>query len=160
MKELISIVVATALLSGAAHADVWKWVDANGTTHFVDTTKPIYTWLDETGKVHYSDTPDHEDAVSVELVWHAKGTLEDAAQSDGAAADLDSYYEGESAEDRAARLKAEAYYCERATQIHDSYVNAPRLYKTDENGERQYLTKEEAAREIAESRARRDEFCG
>ena len=51
MKRLI---VTGLLLCGFAlnaNADIWKWVDANGKTHFVDTTTPIYTWIDEFGRV-------------------------------------------------------------------------------------------------------------
>lgn len=141
----------------SASADVWKWVDAFGKTHFVDTIKPIYTWVDETGKVHYSDTPDHEDAVSVELVWHSSGSLADVASS---SEDSGGYaYPGETAEDRAEREKAEAYYCKRATEIYESYLNAPQLYRTNESGEREYLSKKEAAATIAETKAKRDELC-
>ena len=57
MKTLFAILVLTMGLSVPAAADVWKWVDASGKTHFVDTMKPIYTWLDEFGKRHYADTP-------------------------------------------------------------------------------------------------------
>ena len=64
----------------SAHADVWKWVDAKGDTHFVDTDRPIYTWLDENGKVYYADKPGHDSAVSVELIWHSEGTLDEVEQ--------------------------------------------------------------------------------
>ena len=63
--------------SASASADVWKWLDARGNTHFVDTDKSIFTWLDENDKLHYADTPDHRDAVAVQLVWHSKGSLQD-----------------------------------------------------------------------------------
>jgi len=156
MKTTTVIVMIAFGWCAAAQADVWKWVDARGDTHFVDTTKPIFTWVDESGDVHYSDTPDHADAVSVELVWHAKGTLADLKKDEGASG---SAYPGETAEERAEREKAEAYYCKRATEIYDSYVNAPRLYKTNDKGEKEYLSSEEAARTIAETRARKDELC-
>ena len=32
--------------------------------------------------------------------------------------------------------------CKRATEAHDSYVNAPRLYRTNDDGEREYLDEE------------------
>ena len=157
MKKLLAVVVMMFGFSIAAQADVWKWVDAEGKTHFVDTDTPIYTWVDESGRVYYSDTPGHEDAVSVELVWVSKGSLDDVDGADEAGSGY--AYPGETPEERAEREKAEAYYCKRATEIYDSYVNAPRLYKTNENGERQYLSKEEAAKTIAETRAQKDENC-
>ena len=155
------VITASMLLalSCTANADVWKWVDALGNTHFVDTMKPIYTWVDETGKVHYSDKPDHEDAVSVELVWHSSGTLADLESSSDDSDEGGYAYPGETAEDRAEREKAEAYYCKRATEIYESYLNAPQLYRTNDEGEREYLSKKEAAATIAETKARRDELC-
>ena len=158
MKNFLAVLVLILGFAAAAQADVWKWVDATGKTHFVDTNKPIFTWVDERGDVHFSDTPDHEDAVSVELVWVSSGSL--AELQDGQDESGSGYaYPGETPEERAEREKAEAYYCKRATEIYESYVNAPRLYKTNDAGEREYLSKEEAARTIAETRAQKDEMC-
>ena len=158
MKKLL-FVVLLMVIGTAANADVWRWVDQDGKTHFVDTDTPIYTWTDESGEHHYSDTPDHEDAISVELVWHSKGTLLDLADSLAGEEGDDGAYPGETEEDRYARKQAEAYYCKRATEIYESYTNAPQLYRTNEKGEREYLSKAEMAKTIAETRAKRDELC-
>lgn len=159
-RILLAVGALTMALSQTAQADIWKWVDADGKTHFVDSKRPIYTWVDENGKFHYADSPDHEDAISVELVWHAEGALADTDTESDSAGDDDGYaYPGETAEDRAERERAEDYYCKRATEIYESYVNAPQLYATDENGKRQYLSKEDAARTIAETREKKDELC-
>jgi hypothetical protein len=154
------------LVSSPAIADIWKWVDAEGRTHFVDSDTPIFTWTDESGKRHYSDKPDHEDAVSVELVWHSEGMLEDLENEGGGketGADDDESggyaYPGETAEQRAEREAAEAYYCKRATEIYDSYINAPRLYRNSDAGEREYLNEEDAAVTIAEMKAKKEELC-
>lgn len=156
MKKLSTLALFGLVLSFAANADVWKWADNEGKTHFVDTKTPIYTWTDENGEYHYSDTPDHEDAVSVELVWHSSGSLadlEEPVDESGFA------YPGESLEERYEREQAEAYYCKRATEIYESYVNAPQLYRTNDEGEREYLNKQDKAKTIAETRARKDELC-
>ena len=157
MKFLFAVLLLS-LASAAAQADVWKWVDAKGNTHFVDTDKSIYTWVDDNGDVHYSDTPDHEDAVAAELFWVSSGTLEDVQNAKDESGSGYAFA-GETPEERAEREKAEAYYCKRATEIYESYVNAPRLYKTNDAGERVYLDKEEAAKTIAETRAQKDELC-
>lgn len=158
MRSLLAVLVLVLGLVAVAHADVWSWVDASGKTHFVDTKTAIYTWVDESGNVHYSDTPDHEDAVSVVLVWVSSGTL-DEVKTNKDEAGATGYLPGETAEDRAEREKAEAYYCKRATEIYDSYVNAPRLFKTGDDGEREYLSKEDAAQTIADTRAQKDDLC-
>jgi hypothetical protein len=159
MRKLLVIAVSLLGLCPAAIADVWKWVDALGNTHFVDTMRPIYTWVDEKGEVHYADQPGHEDAVSVQLVWVSKGVLEDVANADQVADSGGYAYPGETAEQRAERERAEAYYCTRATEIYNSYLNAPQLYTTNAQGEREYLSKADAAKTIAETRARKDELC-
>ena len=160
MQRLTASIILLLGIFGSAHADVWKWVDAQGNTHFVDTMKPIYTWVDDFGKVHYSDTPGHEDAVSVELVWHSSGTLADVEGAEGGDGESGGYaHPGETAEERAEREQAEAYYCKRAPEIYDSYVNAPQLYRTAEDGEREYLSKQEGEAIIAETKAKVDELC-
>ena len=156
--RILFAVLMLSLACAAAQADVWMWVDASGKTHFVDTNKSIYTWVDESGDVHYSDTPDHEDAVSVQLVWVSSGSLDDVQNAKDESGSGYAY-PGETPEERAEREEAEAYYCKRATEIYESYVNAPRLYKTNDAGERVYLDKEEAAKTIAETRAQKDELC-
>lgn len=157
MNKLLTICLLTTVFAPTAQADIWKWVDASGKTHFVDSSRPIYTWTDESGKSHYADSPGHEDAVSIELVWHSEGTLEDSGSAE---APDDGYaYPGETAEDRAERERAEEYYCKRATEIYESYLNAPQLYETDADGKRQYLSKADAARTIAETRKKKDELC-
>jgi hypothetical protein len=159
MKRLLATLILLFGVCLSANADVWKWVDAFGKTHFVNTMTPIYTWVDEFGKIHYSDTPDHEDAISVQLVWLSAGTLD---ETEGPAEEPESggyAYPGETAEDRAEREKAEAYYCKRATEIYDSYLNAPQLYRTGEDGEREYLSKKDAAATIAETKAKMTGLC-
>ena len=157
MKKLLTICILLCSFCQAAQADIWKWVDALGNTHFVDTMKPIYTWVED-GKVHYADQPGHADAVSVQLVWISEGTL-DETKKETASADSGYAFPGETAEQRAERERAEAYYCNRATEIYESYLNAPQLYKTNAEGKREYLSKAEAAKTIAETRAKKDELC-
>lgn len=158
MKKFFAVLVLVAGFCTVAQADVWKWVDASGKTHFVDTMKSIYTWVDASGDVYYSDTPDHEDAVAVQLVWVSSGTLDDM-QAGNDESGSGYAHPGETPEERAEREKAEDYYCKRATEIYESYVNAPRLYKTNENGEREYLDKKTAAATVAETRAQKDALC-
>jgi len=159
MKKLVFTAILGLGFCLTANADVWKWVDAAGKMHFVDTIKPIYTWTDEFGKAHYADTPDHEDAVSVELVWHSTGSLDQVAEDSDENESGGYAFPGETAEDRAEREKAEAYYCKRATEIYESYLDAPQLYRTGEGGEREYLSKKDAAATIAETKMKKDELC-
>ena len=121
--------------------------------------RPIYTWRDEYGKVFFSDKPDHVNAVSVELIWHSTGSLDEVEPEEGSNSGSNELYPGETEAEREERMQAEAYYCKRATEIYDSYVNAPRLYKTGDDGKPEYLSDEDAAKTIAETKARVDELC-
>lgn len=161
MFRIFFIVMLTCGFGTAAHADVWKWIDAEGKVHFVDSDKAIYTWVDENGKHFYADTPGHEDAVSVELVWHAKGKLAEFQNGSMTVEEGGNKeeYPDETPEERFEREQAEAYYCKRAQQIYESYMNAPRLYKTADDGTRKYLSDEEMESTIAETKARVDELC-
>ncbi len=156
MQYLKFILLFLVFCCGSAAADVWKWVDAEGKTHFVDTSTSIFTWMED-GRVFYSDTPDHEDAVAVQLVWVSKGTL-DAKDSADNSSDGNAF-EGETPEQRAVREDEEAFYCKRATEIYDSYKNAPRLYRTNDAGEREYLSEKAAQATLDETKSKMDDLC-
>ena len=140
------------LLPLLAMADVWKWTDATGKVHFVESDRPIFTWM-ESDRVFYSDSPDHEDAVAVVLVWHSKGKIEDFEQG-GTKLDV----VDESPEKTPEQIAAEAHYCKRVKEIYDSYVNAPKLYQSKE-GQREYLDEKATEAKIAETKAQLDKHC-
>jgi len=92
-------------------------------------------------------------------VWHSSGTLSEAS-ADEVQEDTDSdAYPGETDEERLDREMAEVYYCKQSKEIHSTYVNAPRLYRTNEDGQREYLSDEEAATTLAASEAKVEEWC-
>jgi len=157
MKQIVAIILGLVFCS-EAHADIWKWVDAHGDTHFVDSMKPIFTWVDESDKIHYSDKPDHEDAISVQLVWHSSDDILDAAPASSTDKQA-KVFPGETADEAREREEAEAYYCKRATEILETVTNAPRLYDTDEKGERVFLSAEDTAQVLAEAKANKSEWC-
>ncbi len=159
MNKFLTICVLTFGVCQTANADIWKWVDAFGKTHFVSTMKPIYTWVDEFDNVHYADKPEHQDAIAVQIVWHSKGTIDETGEP-GDESETDEFaFPGETEEQRAERKQAESYYCQRATEIYESYVNAPQLYRTDESGEREFLSKADVAQTIADTRAKKESLC-
>ena len=47
-----------------------------------------------------------------------------------------------------------AHYCKRATEIYDSYVNAPHLHRIGADGENVHLTDDEAKATLSETKAR------
>ena len=158
MKKLIFSVILGLGFSLTAFADIWMWTDANDDIHFVNSSTAIYTWQDQHGGVHYADTPGDESAVLVDLVWHSTGDLDNAGEPEVQQAAKNEYPDETEAE-KHERESAEAYYCKRATEIYDSYKNAPQLYKTNENGQREYLSDEEITATLADTEARVEELC-
>ena len=161
MKILVVIILCLFGFAAVAHADIWKWVDANGNVHFVNSDTPIYMWTDEHGRVFYSDTPGHEDAVSVELIWVSGDNLADAEPEHESQLPISGgrIFAEESQEEIEARAEQRREFCEKAKEVYNSYIKAPRLYTSDENGKRTYLSSKDATRIIEETKAKRDEAC-
>lgn len=112
----------------------------------------MYKWVDENGDVHFSDRPQHTNAGRIQLAYTVGNQ---ARQPDGEvepSAD-------ESAAETSERERAEAYFCKQATEAYDEYKSAPSLYKTDDDGQREYLSDEEVADLLAETRSKISEWC-
>lgn len=142
MRELTAIILSVFGLCLTANADIWKWVD-------------------EHGNVYFGDTPAREYAVNAELVRYTTGnrsasTSSDSRTNTSRGKDIDPE---ETPEERRAREDAQAYYCKQAKDIYRSYVGAPRLYRTSEDGQREYLSDEEAAATLANAEAKVAEWC-
>ena len=158
-NKILFALVLNLGLCVSANADVWRWIDGQGETHFVDTMRPIYTWQDDFGKVFFADKPNHVNAVSVELIWHSSDSLEEVENGDEDKSGSNELLPGETEAEFEERRQAEAYYCKRATEIYDSYKNAPRLYRTNDAGEREYLSEESAKATLDETKTKMDDLC-
>jgi hypothetical protein len=142
MKKITAILFLTFGLCLTANADIWKWVD-------------------EYGNVHYSDNPGRNSAAGIELVRQTSGNQSASSSTDGhtianQGREIDPNV---SDDERQERDRAEAYYCKQAKNIHDSYTRAPRLYRTGADGQREYLSDEEAAAILADAEAKVAEWC-
>ena len=147
-----AILLLGLLFSSAASADMWKWVDANGTPHYVDSNRPIYTWTDSTGRAHYGDTPGDASAVLVELVRISSGPTRNATSASSS-----SFSSSAQAPSRDAAV---AQNCTRANQILAMYRNAPQLFRTNDAGEREVLSDAERQAMIVEAQEKTSYLCG
>lgn len=142
MKQVIAIVFLACGLSVTANADIWKWVD-------------------EQGNVHYGDMAARADASNAERISYASSSRS-ASRSGNSPAVTNrgsANTPGETPDDVQEGADAKAYYCKQATDIYESYMDAPRLYRTGADGEREYLSDEETAAALAEARASMAEWC-
>lgn len=121
----------------------------------------VYTWRDENGVLHYGDLPKDDNATRVEIASqstdNAQVRTRATARQEALAASSQAFEEGNAAEaaaEEAARLAAEekAAACTQARERLRNYINARRLYRTNEAGEREYLNSAEinSARASAE----------
>jgi len=162
MRSGFGIVLLWLAFCLSASADIWRWVDEQGVTHYVNSQTPIWTWVDADGVAHYSDKPEHASAVPVALVWYSGGELptQDQTGPQSAVKRDSTVVPGESNLEREQRIAAEAYYCSQAQRIYETYKNAPQLFRTNADGEREYLTSQESAAKLEETRLRVAELCG
>ena len=136
----------------------------------VAQTSDIYKWVDADGNVHYGDRPDGVSNAPVEVVQIASSRTNAARVQAG----IDARLEREEAREEARAVEAEAQEEAATAQADRDALRAQcanwraqmekvnysrRLYKTDENGERIYMSDEQMAQTRAELQAKIDETC-
>lgn len=115
------------------------------TLAFCATAKAdMYKWVDEQGIVHFGDRPQHVTALGM-----AKPTFPAPAVADQTADDNTQTQDAQTVEE----------YCAEVRDMYDDYVSAPSLYKTNEKGQREYLSARESRRLIGDLKARLAESC-
>jgi hypothetical protein len=121
----------------------------------------VYKWVDAQGKVQYGDRPpDGVHAEVVELLGvnnHASAAAASAASKGPAAPAAPS--ETKKAVD-ADVATARQKQCAEAQERYKKLIDGRHLYKTGDNGERQYLTSEEIDAERLNTKRDVDELCG
>ncbi|HKJ19090.1 MAG: DUF4124 domain-containing protein [Gammaproteobacteria bacterium] len=146
---LTCAIAAMTVSMGAMANEIYKWIDADGNVHYED--RPTGAATEERLDLTYRATDRSSVQARVKSRVDAQ-TAREEAKSTAAAA------EQEAAENAAAE-KQRSDRCDRARARLESYLQARRLYRTDDNGERVYLDdsqSQEARRKAEEQIA---EFC-
>ena len=146
---LSCVVIAMTIASGAAANELYKWTDENGNVHYED--RPTGAATEERLHMTYNRTDSGAVRPRTQARVDARAAREDAKS---AAAEA----QKEAAEN--ANLAAErAQKCEKSRARLEGYLQARRVYRTDENGERVYLddVQRQEARKKAEEQIA--EFC-
>lgn len=135
-------IAALTVSAGATANEIYKWVDEDGNVHYED--RPSGAASEERLAITYRRTDGGSVQQRVNSFREAQ-TARAEAKSAAAAAQKEAE---ESAAEEAERQKA----CERARARLETYLQARRLYRTDDNGERVYLddTQRQEARSKAE----------
>lgn len=136
-------------------ASVYKWVDAQGVTHYSDQPPPGSN-AEEMATIRYRKA-----AGSASAPAKAKGKA-DAGEAQGQGADKggDAVEPGEgSASEKDKLLAQRQANCKEARERVSKYDSAQRLYRPGPNGEREYLTDEELDTERANARRAVEQYC-
>ncbi|MGD9597968.1 MAG: DUF4124 domain-containing protein [Steroidobacteraceae bacterium] len=147
MRFTILVSLAFAAVTVAAHADVYRWVDSKGEEHYSDV--PV-----EGAELIRTTTPRPPGTVSAPPRVAAAASVPSAAP-DEARTTRDA--ERAVAKDLAAKRAKD---CADAKARYEKSLQARRIFRTLENGEREYLTDAEADKVRVDNRAAMDSACG
>ncbi|MCA1977901.1 MAG: DUF4124 domain-containing protein [Thiobacillus sp.] len=134
-------------LAATAHAEVYKWTDAQG-------------------KVHYSDQPPTVKVQTIKASSAGQAATTREATEALDAREQDYQKRRKDAEDARAKAEKEAEQarikrenCERARKNLDALQNKPRVYSTNQAGQRVYLDDAGRAAALASSQKSVSENC-
>ncbi len=128
MFRILAIAAALLGLASVAQADVWRWTDPNGTTHYSDNWVPGSVLVKTDARGGAYSTPGAPPAPNANA-----SEPTDAAQAErdkrAVASDVS---------------KVQADQCKKAREAYDTAIATRRIYKQGQNGERQYLSEADA----------------
>jgi hypothetical protein len=145
MSRLVPI--TALMLAGAltvAHADVYRWVDAQGIPHYSDEWVPGSVVIKTTSHAR----PDSSPAPSPSLSSQSGRIHEQLSEEDNNRAvqqDL---------------AKAKAIQCEAAKTRYTKAIEARRIYKEEANGDHSYLSDQDADAYRQQARQAVQDACG
>lgn len=131
----------------------------------------VYKWMDAQGRIHYSDLPPPPDGklISIEqgYVTRQRQAADRPASPPPATPPARPTVAQNTPNQDALRRQvaddvenARAEQCKAAQERYKVYVTSPRLFRTDDKGERVYLTDAELNEARVTAKRDVDEFCG
>jgi hypothetical protein len=132
--------------SGARAEDIWKWVDPQGHAQYSDHWTPGAVLIK-------SDHPRENDAVP---------PSDDQAQLDATNRRIDDDLSREAAQRAVQKDQATARQtqCKQAKDHYQKVIEARRIYREDKNGDRTFLTDDEADKARVQARMDVQNACG
>ena len=123
----------------------------------------LYKWVDKDGKTHYSDTPPLN--VDTKKLNVQSGATSESGKSAverdkaGEKARTEAREAGKKGDEAAKNAAAQEEACSRARSAYQTYADGGRIHRYNEKGEREFMTDEQI--EAAKERSRRemDDVC-
>ena len=150
LRNSMKLMIATLVLgSGVASADVYKFVDAHGNVLYTDkpATLPAERLSVQSHKTDAAEAQARQQAEMSRMQAANQATTQNAQQQ----------AEKKAAGELTEKDKAER--CVKARERYDNYMNSQRLYESQANGERRYLTDAELTAARTSAKASMDELC-
>jgi len=132
--------------SGARAEDIWKWVDSQGHVQYSDRWTPGAVLI-KGDRPRANSSGSHSD---------------DQAQLDATSKRIDDDLSREDAQRAVQKDQSEARaaQCKQAKEQYQKAIQARRIYHEDANGERTYLTDDEAEKARVQARLDMQNACG
>jgi hypothetical protein len=144
MFRILATAVALLGVTAAAHADVYRWTDAQGHVQYSDRWVPGSTLIKSTS--HSPAPPEQTEQQKL------------AATNENLSQQQAQHQTEQTVKQDVAANRAEQ--CKRATDAYQKAIESRRMYKEGKNGEREYVTDEEADAYRAKLLAERKQVCG
>jgi hypothetical protein len=149
MRKFILIAFATLFVAPAAMADgeVYRWKDANGLWHYSDQPQP--------GAELVKKASNRSSSSSNSTPSYSPPPAPRATESESLPVSREV---AQQVRQEAATIKADQ--CKKATENYTNTMQARRVYKTDEKGDRVFLNSAEIDAARLQARSDRDVACG
>ncbi|MDH3399753.1 MAG: DUF4124 domain-containing protein [Chromatiales bacterium] len=148
--KLVVITLAGLLVSAMASADIYRWKDADGVTHYTDTPpEGVVSTL-----VSVDSRPTDKARIS-----SAQAQAKGKQQAQFLIEQEERVTQEENSVEAAKQAEERAQACTQARQRLETYNNSRRLYRELENGEREWYSEEEVALARQNAQKAVEEFC-
>ncbi len=154
VHQLLCLMCAVALaLPMVANAQVYKWADKNGKVHYTDTPPPSNVKTKMLGKEKTKPVVNTTSSPSEEV---ARDKFEEEAAK---LRQRNAEIEKNNKREQEAQAKLDVENCAAARANYQTYAQGGRIYRTLENGEREYLSDDGLDTGKRDAQNEIDEYC-
>lgn len=172
VRQLIGLMCSIALVFPLlANAQIYKWKDKDGSIRYSDTPPPSNIKpqsiggkkvADPTGKQPLSPVTDSAKApASAKEAKDSKEAVGKESKEDEAAKlrQKNAEIEKKNKVEKESQAKLKAENCKAAKANHESFAQGGRVYKTNEKGEREYMSDKDLKEGAEKTQAEINEYC-
>ncbi|HYD33571.1 MAG TPA: DUF4124 domain-containing protein [Methylophilaceae bacterium] len=162
MKNLLwGLSLALMLTSTASQADIYKWKDKNGVVRYSDIPPPANIPHESIGKKSKPVASDAGAAPTEGVIAPTPGIQQtpEEVTPDAEAQRIEEENARKQAQAAESEQKQKQENCATARANLANFQQGGRVYKMNENGEREYLGEAELAQGLASAQEEVDKFC-